>query len=64
MALLRNADAGWLALDAAVLSAVVVIVLLGYVVLQRLRAQPIVGRAWVTFGAATLLVLALFFSLD
>ena len=64
MALLRDADAGWLVLDAAVLSAVLVIVLLGYVLLQRLRAQPIVGRAWVTFGAATLLVLALFFSLD
>ena len=37
---------------------------LGYVALRRLRAQPAVARAWVTLGAATLLILALFFSLD
>ena len=37
---------------------------LGYVLLRRVRAQPAVARAWVTLGAATLLVLALFFSLD
>ena len=64
MALLRDADAGWLVLDVAVLSAVVVVVLLGSVLLRRVRAQPAVARAWVTLGAATLLVLALFFSLD
>ena len=64
MAVLRDADAGWLVLDLAVLSAVVVVVLLGYVLLRGVRAQPAVGRAWVTLGAATLLVLALFFSLD
>ena len=64
MAVLRDADAGWLVLDVAVLSAVVVIVLLGYAFLRRARAQPAVGRAWVTLGAATLLVLALFFSFD
>ena len=64
MAMLRDADAGWLVLDAAVLAAVVVVVFLGYVLLRRLRAQPAVARAWVTLGAATLLVLALFFSLD
>jgi tellurite resistance protein TerC len=64
MAVLRDADAGWLVLDAAALSGVVVVVLLGYVVLRRLRAKPAVARAWVTLGAATLLVLALFFSLD
>ena len=64
MAVLREANAGWLVLDAAVLSAVVLLVLLGYVQLRRVRAQPAVGRAWVTLGAATLLLLALFFSLD
>jgi tellurite resistance protein TerC len=64
MALLRDADAGWLVMDAAVLSAVAVGVLLGFVLLRRLRAQPAVARAWVTLGAATLLVLALWFGLD
>ena len=64
MAVFRDADAGWLLLDAAVLSAVVVVVLLGSTQLRRVRAQPAVRRAWVTLGAATLLVLALFFSLD
>jgi TerC family integral membrane protein len=64
MAVLRDADAGWLVLDVAVLAAVVVVVLLGSVLLRRVRAQPAVARAWVTLGAATLLVLALFFSLD
>jgi tellurite resistance protein TerC len=64
MALLRDADAGWLVMDAAVLLAVAVGVLLGFVMLQRLRAQPAVARAWVTLGAATLLVLALWFGLD
>jgi len=64
MALLRDADAGWLIMDAAVLLAVAVGVLLGFVLLQRLRAQPAVARAWVTLGAATLLVLALWFGLD
>jgi hypothetical protein len=39
-------------------------VLLGFVLLRRLRAQPAVARAWVTLGAATLLVLALWFGLD
>jgi hypothetical protein len=35
------------------------------VLLRRLRTQPLVGRAWVvTLGAALLLVLALFISLD
>jgi tellurite resistance protein TerC len=64
MAVLRDADAGWLVLDTAVLAAVVVVVLLGWAMLRRVRAQPAVARAWVTLGAATLLVLALFFSLD
>ena len=64
MALLRDAEAGWLVMDAAVLSAVAVGVLLGFVLLRRLRAQPAVARAWVTLGAATLLVLALWFGLD
>jgi tellurite resistance protein TerC len=64
MALLRDADAGWLVMDAAVLSAAAVGVLLGFVLLQRVRAQPAVARAWVTLGAATLLVLALFLGLD
>jgi hypothetical protein len=64
MAALRDADAGWLVLDTAVLAAALVVVLLGYVLLRRVRAQPAVARAWVTLGAATLLVLALFFSLD
>jgi hypothetical protein len=64
MALLRDADAGWLVMDAAVLSAAALGVLLGFVLLQRVRAQPAVARAWVTLGAATLLVLALFLGLD
>jgi tellurite resistance protein TerC len=64
MALLRDADAGWLVMDAAVLLAVAVGVLLGFVLLRRLRAQPAVARAWATLGAATLLLLALWFGLD
>jgi hypothetical protein len=64
MALMRDADAGWLVMDAAVLLAVAVGVLLGFVLLRRLRAQPAVARAWATLGAATLLLLALWFGLD
>jgi tellurite resistance protein TerC len=64
MAALRDAGAGWIVLDAAVLTAALVVVLLGYTLLRRVRAQSAVARVWVTLGAASLLVLALFFSLD
>ena len=64
MAVLRDAGAGWLVLDSAVLAAVVIVVLLGAVLLRRVRAEPAVARAWVTLGVATLLVLALWFGLD
>ena len=64
MARLRDADAGWLLVDVAVLAGMLVAVLLGYAVLRRPRAHPVVARAWAAIGAALLLVLALFISLD
>jgi tellurite resistance protein TerC len=64
MAAVRDADAGWLVLDVAVIAAATVTVALGYLRLEALRARPAVARAWATVGAAVLLVLALFISLD
>jgi tellurite resistance protein TerC len=64
MAAVRDIDAGWLVLDVAVIAAATVTVALGYLRLETLRARPAVARAWATVGAALLLVLALFISLD
>src|SRR5262245_7542445 len=63
-AALRDADAGWLVLDVAVIAAATISVALGYLRLGALRARPAVARAWATVGGALLLVLALFMSLD
>ena len=64
MAALRDSGAGWLVLDLAVIAAATVTVAQGYLRLRALRARPAVARAWVTVGAAILLVLALFIGLD
>jgi hypothetical protein len=63
-AVLRDANALWIELDLAILALTTGAVVLGYAGLRHLRSQPALVRAWVTAGAATLLVLALFFALD
>jgi tellurite resistance protein TerC len=64
IALLRDLDAAWLALDIAILAAATVAVVLGLAGLRALHARSTLVRGWATAGAAFLLVLALFIALD
>ena len=64
IAALRDGDAKWLLLDAAVIVAAATVVALGSFRLQALRSGPGVTRTWLTVGALMLLVLALVINLD
>lgn len=61
---LRDAPISWLVLDAALLLTVAAGVVLGVAALRRLHARSALIRGWVTAGAASLLVLALFITFD
>jgi hypothetical protein len=64
IALLRDLDAAWLALDIAILAAATVAIVLGLAGLRALHARSTLVRGWATAGAAFLLVIALFIALD
>jgi hypothetical protein len=64
IAILRDLDAAWLALELAILAAATVAVVLGLAGLRALHARSTFVRGWATAGAAFLLILALFIALD
>ena len=63
-AALRDHGASWIVLDVTVLAVVAAAVLMGFAVLRDVRARSSSFRGWATVGAAALLILALFISLD
>lgn len=63
-ATLRDHGGSWIVLDVTVLAVVAPGVLLGFAVLRDVRARSSSFRGWATVGAAALLILALFISLD
>jgi tellurite resistance protein TerC len=64
MAMLREAEAMWLVLDAAIVLAAAIAVALVYMTLRGLRTRSAVARGWVALGALMLLVLAMVVGLD
>ena len=64
VAVLRDADALWVAYDAAILGAATAAVVLGTFAARRLHARSALVRGWATVGTALLLLLALFVVLD
>ena len=63
-AALRDLGGSWIVLDVTVLAVVGAGVLLGIAALRDLRARSSRFRGWATVGAAALLIVALFISLD
>jgi hypothetical protein len=60
----RDAGILWLVLDAGLVLLGAVIVVTGFATLREMHARSTLVRGWATFGAALLLIMALFISLD
>ena len=63
-AALRDLGGSWIVLDVTVLAVVAAAILLGLAALRDVRARSSTFRGWATVGAAALLLVALFISLD
>ena len=60
----RDAGALWLVADVAVIGVAAVVVAVGFLALREMRARSPLIRAWVTVGAALILLAAGFVALD
>jgi hypothetical protein len=60
----RDAGMLWLVLDLALITVAIAVVAVGIAVLRETQARSALLRGWVTVGAAILLIVALFISLD
>jgi tellurite resistance protein TerC len=64
LAVLRDTGMWWFALEALLVVAAAALVVAGFMVLREAHARSALMRAWVTLGAAVLLLVALVIGLD